>query len=72
MRTIVNLFAALFWLAAAGLLLYAFIFPAGYNLATASAPQVTQVYSQATYYGVLAIAAGIVGLFLVMTSGRDG
>lgn len=66
MRIVVQIVAIVFWFAAVGLFVYAFTLPSGYPLSAASAPQVTQVYSQSTYYAVLAIAAGVIGLFLMV------
>lgn len=56
MRTIVELFAAVVMLAGCAVGVYAFALPTRYDTALASALQVTQVYSQATFYGVLSIA----------------
>lgn len=72
MRTVVELFAAVVMLAGVAMGVYAFTLPTRYNTALASALQITQVYSQATFYGVLAIAlfalAGVLMLSLRPTS----
>lgn len=48
---------------------YAFNYPRGYNLTTASAIQATQVYAEATYYGVLAITALVTTVVLLLAAG---
>lgn len=68
MRTVIELTAAVVMLAGVGMGIYAFTLPTRYDTALASALQMTQVYSQATFYGVLAIAlfafAGVLMLSL--------
>jgi uncharacterized membrane protein YidH (DUF202 family) len=56
MRTVIELFAAAVMLAGVALGIYAYALPSRFDIANASAIQVTQVYSQATLYAVLAVA----------------
>jgi len=51
------------------MLIMAFITPSKYPTATASAFQITQVYSEATFYGVIAIAAFVLAGVLVLSLG---
>ncbi len=68
MRTVIELFAAIVMLAGIAVGLYAFSIPSRFALDAANTLQVTQVYSQATFYGVLAVAlfalAGVLMLSL--------
>ncbi len=47
----------------------AFMTPSMYSLSTASAIQAQQVYGEATYYGVLAIAAFIFAGVMLLATG---
>lgn len=57
MTIFTRLVGALAMLAGIGWMFTAVTYPGSFSLRTASAVQVTQVYSEATYYGVLAIVA---------------
>ena len=71
MRVVVELLGVLLWLVGVGFFVVAFITPNKYPLSLASAPQVTQVYAEATYYGILATAALLAGLFLLVSARRS-
>lgn len=67
MRFIVEIFAAVVMLAGCAVGIYAFTVPNRFPLAEASAIQITQVYSQATFYGVIAIALFAFAAVLVLS-----
>ena len=75
MRILSTAYTALAFVAGLIALGYAFIYPSGFQLATASAIQIQQVYSQATFYAVLGLgafaSAGVAGLSLVIESISD-
>lgn len=56
-----------------GFLIQAVTSPSGYNLYSASAPQVTQVYTEAVYYGVVSVAFFLFAILLhLATNATDG
>lgn len=67
MRIVVEGLGVLAWLGGVVLFVVAFTTPGKYPLAQASAPQVAQVYSEATYYAILAVGAFLAGLFLLVS-----
>lgn len=70
MRIVVEGLGVLAWFGGIVLFVIAFITPGKYPLALASAPQVAQVYSEATYYAALSVAAFLAGLFLLVSARR--
>lgn len=68
MRTIAQLLAAVALLGGAALFVLAIQTPGKYLMLAKSAVQVSQVYSEATFYGVMAIAAFAAGILLAVSS----
>lgn len=65
MKTVIELIAVLCWLTGLALFVVALITPNKYAMLSASAIQTTQVYSEASYYAGLSIAAFLSGIFLM-------
>ncbi len=71
MRFITGLFAAAFFLGGLAALGYAVIYPQGFVLNTASAVQITQVYTMALYYAAIgtgSLLCAVVILLAMMQS----
>lgn len=71
MRTVISLISAVALLAGLALLGVAFITPRNYNLAAASAVQVSQVYGEATYYAVMGVGVLLFAILLAVASPRE-
>ncbi len=68
MRIIYGLLTAIIMLAGIYFLFQAITTPTLYNLSSASAPQVTQVYSEATYYALVAAASFLLAILLYLAT----
>lgn len=72
MKTVMTIIGALTLVAGILLFIMAFTTPTKYPIATASAIQISQVYAEATFYAVLAIAAFVFsGVLLYATNISD-
>lgn len=65
MRTLIELLAGVCWLAGLVLVGIALSTPGKYPLAMASAAQISQVYAEASYYALIAIAAFLSGILMM-------
>lgn len=72
MKVLVEIVGVLALVGGAFLLFRAVTYPGGFALSTASAVQITQVYSEATYYGVLSVAAFVLAGVLLLAAGSRG
>lgn len=72
MRVIMDIVGAIVLFAGIFLLFRAVTAPAGFPLSMASAVQITQVYTEAIYYGILAIGAFMLaGILLIALGTRN-
>lgn len=69
MKVITTIVGALVLFGGIALFMMAIITPQKYPLTGASALQIAQVYSEATFYGVLSIAAFVLSGVLVLSLG---
>ena len=71
MRQVALFFGALALVAGMAFATTGFLYPRGYDLSTASAVQITQVYSEANYYILLSIAAFAMSIAFVTASNGE-
>lgn len=64
MKSLAHFVTALALLAGMGLFLLAAATPSTYHLAGASAPQISQVYAEASHYALLSCAAFLFGILI--------
>lgn len=66
-----GLFSAIAFIAGSLTILYAASIPGRYNLYSASAVQISQVYSEATYHALMGIGAILIATFIQLLSHFD-
>ena len=71
LRSIVQILGVLTLLAGVYFFMNALTIPARYTLSAASAVQITQVYSEATYNGIMAVAAFTLAGILILGSREE-
>lgn len=69
MKVLMDIIGAVALAGGAFLLFRAITYPGGFPLTGASAVQITQVYTEAMYYGILAIGAFMIAAILLIALG---
>lgn len=73
MKVLVEIVGAVVLVAGIAALLKALSTPGGYAMSGASAIQATQVYTEATFYAVVSVAAFVLaGVLLIAANGQGG